>query len=63
MVFILLLWARCFFDLLVVPLSYSFKGRFRGTYLFASLKFQPMEVMKPSFLASEPFSTYTLIGP
>ncbi len=62
MVFVLLLCARCFFDLLVVPLSYSFKGHFRNTYPPTSLEFQPLEVIRPSLLAFEPFLTYTLIG-
>jgi hypothetical protein len=60
-VFILLPWARCFFDLLVVALSYNFGCCFRNTYPSTSLEFRPLKAVKPSLLASEP-STYTLIG-
>jgi hypothetical protein len=62
MVFILLSWVKCFFDLLVIPLFYYFKGCFKSTYLPISLEFWPLEVTRPSFLASKPSSTYTLIG-
>jgi len=54
---------RCFFDLLVIPLFYSFRGHFRSTYPSINLEYRPLEVMRPSLLASEPSSTYTLIGP
>jgi len=52
---------KCLFDLLIAPLSYSFEGHFKNNYPPINLEFRPLEVMKPSFLASEPFSTYTLI--
>jgi len=55
-------YARCFFDLLVVPLSYTFGGRFKSTYPPISLEYWPLEAMKPSILALEPSLTYTLIG-
>ncbi len=51
--------SRCFFDLLVIPLSYNFGGHFRSIYPFINLEYRPLEVMRPS----EPSSTYTLIGP
>jgi hypothetical protein len=54
---------RCFFDLLIIPLFYSFGGHFRSTYPSINLEYQPLEVMRPSLLASELSSTYTLIGP
>ncbi len=54
---------RCFFGLLVIPLSYNFGGHFRNTYPPISLEYRPLEAMRPSFLASEPSSTYTFIGP
>jgi hypothetical protein len=55
------LWARCFFDLLIVPLSYNFEGHFKSTYFPISLEFQPLEAVKPSVLAFEPSVTHTLI--
>jgi hypothetical protein len=53
---------RCFFNLLIIPLIYNFKGHFRDTYPPISLEYRPLEVMKLSLLAFEPPSTYTLIG-
>ncbi len=63
MVFLLLIWAKSFFDLLVVPLSYSFEGYFKNTYPPTILEFRPLEVTRPSFWAFEPSLTYTLIEP
>jgi hypothetical protein len=51
-----------FFDLSIVPLSFSFRGRFKSTYPPINLKYPPMEVVKPSLLASKLSLTYTLIG-
>jgi hypothetical protein len=62
MVFVLLLWVKCFFDLLVIPLFYNFGGCSKSTYLPINLEFRPLEVARPSLLAFEPSSTYTLIG-
>ncbi len=53
----------CFFNLLVISVSYNFGGHFKNTYPPISLEYQPLEAMRPSFLAFEPFLTYTLIGP
>jgi len=53
---------RCFFDLLIIPLSYNFGGCFKITYPSTSLEYWPLDVVKPSFLASKPSSTYTLIA-
>jgi len=50
-----------FFDLLVVTLSYSFKGCFKNTYPPINLEYWPLEVVRPPFLAYEPSLTYTLI--
>jgi hypothetical protein len=61
--FVLLLWANCFFNLLVAPLFYNIGGHFRSIYPPTNLEFQPLEVMRSSFLAFKPSSTYTLIGP
>ncbi len=38
----------------VTPLSYSFMGCFKNTYPPINLEFRPLEVVRPSFLASEP---------
>ncbi len=62
MVFILLSWAKCFFNLLIDPLSYNFGGHFKSTYPPISLEYWPQEVMRPSLLAFKPSLTYTLIG-
>jgi hypothetical protein len=61
--FALLLWSRCFFDLVIIPLFDNFKSHFRNTYPPTSLEFWPLEAMNPSFLASKSSSTYTLIKP
>ncbi len=54
---------RCFFDLLVVWLSYSFEGHFKNTYLPISLEYKPLEVVRPFLLVSKLSLTCTLIGP
>ncbi len=54
---------EAFFNLLVVALSYNFEGHFKNTYPPINLEYQPLEVVKPSLLAFEPSSTYTLIRP
>ncbi len=61
MVFILLPWASCFFDLLVIPSSYNFGGHFKSTYPRTSLEFWPLKAVRSSFLVSKYSSTYTLI--
>jgi hypothetical protein len=53
---------KCLFDLFVIPLFYNFKGRFKNTYAPIILKYRPLKAMRPSLLAFEPSSTYTLIG-
>jgi len=53
---------RCFFDLLIIPLSYNFGGHFKNTYPPINLEYWPLVVMRPSLLTFEPFLTYTLIG-
>jgi hypothetical protein len=45
------------FDLLIIPLSFSFEGHFKSTYPFISLEYWPLEAMKPSLLAFEPSLT------
>ncbi len=50
-----------FFDLLVVALFYNFGGYFKSSYFPINLEFHPLEVARPSFMAFEPSSTYTLI--
>jgi hypothetical protein len=55
--------SKVFFQFLIVPLSYSFKDRFKNTYPPINLEYRPLEAMKPSFLTSEPSSTHTLIKP
>ncbi len=40
----------------------QFGGSFQEHLSPINSKFQPLEAMKPSFLASEPSLTYTLIG-
>ncbi len=54
---------RCFFSLLIIPLFYNCGGHFRSTYPLINLECWPLKVMKPSILAYETSSTYTLIGP
>jgi hypothetical protein len=53
--------SEVFFDLLVIPLSFNFKGHFKSTYPPISLEYWPLEVVRPSLVAFEPSSTYTLI--
>ncbi len=38
-----------FFDLLVVPLFYNFKGCFKNTYSPINLEYQPLEDVRPFF--------------
>jgi hypothetical protein len=54
--------ARCFFNLLFFPLSYNFKGCFKSIHPHINLEYRPLEVVKPSLLASKPSLIYTLIG-
>jgi hypothetical protein len=61
-VFVLLLWMRCFFYLWIAPLFYNFGGHSKSTYPPTNLEFQPVEAMKSFLLIFEPSSTYTLIG-
>jgi hypothetical protein len=44
------------------PLSYNLRGCFKNIYPPINSEFWPLEVVKPSFLALKPSSTYTLIG-
>ncbi len=53
---------RSLFDLLINLLSYNFRGYLKSTYPPISLEYWPIEVKKPSFLASYLFSTYILIA-
>jgi hypothetical protein len=48
------------------PVWSEFEGHFKSNCSLISLEHQPLEVVRPSLLASEPSSTsstYTLIGP
>ncbi len=47
--------ARCFFALLVVPLSYNFKGHFKNTYPPLIQNFDPWRLWDHFFLTWKPF--------
>jgi hypothetical protein len=51
-----------FFRLISRSIVLQLRGPFQEHLSPISLEYQPLEAMRPSLLAFEPFSTYTLIG-
>jgi hypothetical protein len=51
-----------FFQLISRSIVLQLWGYFKSTYAPINLEYRPVEVVRPSFLAFEPFLTYTLIG-
>ncbi len=57
----LIIVGKVFFRFISRSIVQQLWGPFRSMYLHISLEYQPLEAMRPSFLASKPSSTYTVV--
>ncbi len=54
--------SKVFFRLISCSIILQLEGPFYKHLFPISLEFRPLEVVRPSFLASKPFSTYICLG-